>query len=59
MYVNLQVQKLTQNNYKIMIQAWLRSHCIVYIYVTFVSFCLKNYSALIARKKMNTNFNAC
>ena len=29
MYVSLQDEKLTHNNYKNMIQAGLRSHCIV------------------------------
>ena len=59
MSVSLQDQNLRHNNYKKMIQEWLTSHCIVLHLRPFVSFWLKNKSALIAREKMNTNFNAC
>ena len=49
MYVSLQDQKLTHNNYKNMIQAWLIVTALYYIYVPFISFWLK--SALIALEK--------
>ena len=52
MYASLQDQKLTNNNYKNMIMAWFRSHCIVIIYVPFVSFPLKEgKNTLLARNK--------
>ena len=50
-YVSRQVKKLTRNNYKNMIQAWLRSYCIVLHLCSFVSFWLKNKSGLIAGEK--------
>ena len=51
MHVSLQSQKLTHNNYKNMIPAWLRSHCIVLHLCSTCIFLAENKSALIARRK--------
>ena len=50
MYASLQSQKLTHNDYNNMIQAWLRSHCVVLHFFSICIFPAESKSALIARK---------